>query len=49
MTLPPEVTSSAGLDVVCHAAESYISKPYDERPKAESPDEKAAVPGGQTL
>ena len=27
MSLPPEVTSSCGLDVVCHAAESYLSKP----------------------
>ena len=24
-----EVTSSCGLDVVCHAVESYISKPFD--------------------
>src|SRR5215211_2528914 len=35
LTMPPEVTSSCGLDVVCHAAESYISKPYDARPKPE--------------
>src|SRR5690349_18511673 len=30
-TLPAEVVSSTGLDVVCHAAESYLSKPYDAR------------------
>src|SRR5215218_11100261 len=36
-TLPPEVTASAGLDVVCHAAESYISKPFDARPRPETP------------
>ena len=40
MSLPPEVTSSSGLDVVCHAAESFISKPYDQRPAPESPDER---------
>ncbi len=30
-SLPPEVTSSTGLDVVCHAAESFLSKPFDTR------------------
>jgi hydroxyacid-oxoacid transhydrogenase len=49
MTLPAEVTSSAGLDVVCHAAESYISKPYDERPKAESPDERPPYQGANPI
>src|SRR5436305_6808761 len=36
-SLPPEVTSSAGLDVVCHAAESFLSQPYDSRPRPDSP------------
>ena len=27
--VPAEVTSSCGLDVVCHAVESFVSKPYD--------------------
>jgi len=49
MSLPAEVTSSAGLDVVCHAAESYISKPYDERPKAESPDERPPYQGANPI
>jgi hydroxyacid-oxoacid transhydrogenase len=49
MTLPAEVTSSAGLDVVCHAAESYISKPFDERPKAESPDERPPYQGANPI
>ena len=29
--MPAEVTSSCGLDVVCHAVESFVSKPYDSR------------------
>ena len=48
-SLPSEVTSSAGLDVVCHAAESYLSKPYDERPKAESPDERPPYQGANPI
>ena len=36
-TLGPEVTSSAGLDVVCHAAESFLSKPFDTRPAPATP------------
>jgi alcohol dehydrogenase class IV len=49
LTLPAEVTSSTGLDVVCHAAESYISKPYNERPKAESPDERPPYQGANPI
>jgi hydroxyacid-oxoacid transhydrogenase len=48
-TLPAEVTSSTGLDVVCHAAESYISKPYNERPKAENPDERPPYQGANPI
>jgi len=28
MSLPPEVTASAGMDIVCHALESYTAKWY---------------------
>lgn len=28
LTLPPEVTASAGMDIVCHALESYTARPY---------------------
>src|SRR3954467_5736427 len=48
-TLGAEVTASAGLDVVCHAAESYISKPFDSRPRPGTPDEQAPPPGPHTL
>src|SRR5689334_773695 len=48
-TLPPEVTSSAGLDVVCHAAESYISKPFDARPRPETPDERPPYQGSNPV
>src|SRR5215211_1103056 len=48
-TMPPEVTSSCGLDVVCHAAESYLTKPYDERPRPESPDDRPPYQGSNPV
>src|ERR1035441_8974022 len=29
LTLPPEVTASAGMDIVCHALESYTARWYN--------------------
>ena len=49
MTMPSEVTSSAGLDVVCHAAESYLTKPYNERPKTENPDDRPPYQGANPI
>ena len=48
-TLPAEVTSSAGLDVVCHAAESFISKPYDQRERPQSPDDRPPYQGANPV
>lgn len=48
-TLPAEVTSSAGLDVVCHAAESYISRPFDSREKPASPDDRPPYQGANPI
>ncbi len=44
-----EVTASAGLDVVCHAAESYLSRPYDQRPRPASPDERPPYQGANPV
>jgi hydroxyacid-oxoacid transhydrogenase len=49
LTMPSEVTSSSGLDVVCHAAESYLSKPYNARPKPESPDDRPPYQGSNPI
>jgi len=37
LTLPPEVTAAAGMDIVCHAVESYTARWYEtfDRKKAE--------------
>ncbi|HEY4280936.1 MAG TPA: hydroxyacid-oxoacid transhydrogenase [Conexibacter sp.] len=48
-TLPPQITSSAGLDVVCHAAESYISRPFDSRPRPASPDDRPPYQGANPV
>ena len=48
-TLPPEVTSSTGLDVICHAAESYLARPYDERPAPATPDERPPYQGANPV
>jgi hydroxyacid-oxoacid transhydrogenase len=39
-TLPAEVAAASGLDVICHAAESFTSKPYTARERASSPDQR---------
>jgi hypothetical protein len=28
LTIPPEITASAGMDIVCHALESYTARWY---------------------
>jgi hydroxyacid-oxoacid transhydrogenase len=48
-SLPPEVTSSTGLDVVCHAAESFLSKPFDTRPRPGSPDDRPPYQGANPV
>ena len=48
-TLPPEVTSSCGLDVVCHAAESFLARPFDTRPAPETPDDRPPYQGSNPV
>ena len=48
-TLPPEVTGSCGLDVVCHAAESFLSKPFDTRDKPDSPGDRPPYQGSNPV
>jgi hydroxyacid-oxoacid transhydrogenase len=48
-TLPAEITSAAGLDVVCHAAESYISRPFDTRPRPASPGDRPPYQGANPV
>lgn len=48
-SLHAQVTASAGLDVVCHAAESYISKPFDTREAPATPDDRPPYQGSNPV
>lgn len=48
LDLPPAVTASCGLDVICHAAESYTARPFDSREKS-SPDERPPYQGSNPV
>jgi alcohol dehydrogenase class IV len=48
-SLSPEVTSSTGLDVVCHAAESFLSKPFDTRDRPASPEDRPPYQGSNPV
>jgi hydroxyacid-oxoacid transhydrogenase len=46
---PPAVIASAGLDVVCHAAESFLSRPYTSRPRPATPGERPPYQGSNPV
>jgi hydroxyacid-oxoacid transhydrogenase len=48
-TLGADVVASCGLDVVCHAAESYLSRPFDTRPYPETPDARPPYQGSNPI
>ena len=48
-SLPSDVVASAGLDVVCHAAESFLSRPFDSRERPSSPDDRPPYQGANPV
>src|SRR5688572_1856972 len=48
-TVPPRVAASAGLDVLCHAIESYTAMPYRQRPRPERPLLRPAYQGSNPI
>lgn len=48
-TLPPEVTAATGLDVVCHAAESYTAREFDTRERPATPADRPPYQGANPV
>jgi hydroxyacid-oxoacid transhydrogenase len=48
-TCPPAVTASCGIDVICHAAESFTAIPYDRRPRPEHPSARPPYIGANPI
>lgn len=49
VTTPPNVTAFAGMDILCHALESYTARRFDARPRYASPGERVAYSGGNPI
>ena len=49
LTMPPDVTAACGLDVVCHAAESFTARPYNSRPVPETPEDRPSFQGSNPV
>jgi hydroxyacid-oxoacid transhydrogenase len=48
-TLPSEVAASAGLDVLCHAVESYTALAFTDRPHPGRPSSRPAYQGANPI
>ena len=48
-TMPPSIAAATGLDVLCHALESFTAIPYTERPKPNRPIERPAYQGANPI
>jgi hydroxyacid-oxoacid transhydrogenase len=48
-TLPRMVAASSGLDILCHAVESYTAIPFDARPRPERPAARPPYQGANPI
>ncbi len=48
-SLPPAVAASSGLDILCHAVESYTALPFSERPRPERPSSRPPYQGANPI
>jgi hydroxyacid-oxoacid transhydrogenase len=48
-TVPPMVAASTGLDVLCHAVESYTALPFTERPRPARPSLRPTYQGANPI
>jgi hydroxyacid-oxoacid transhydrogenase len=49
LTMPREVAASSGLDVLCHAVESYTALPFTDRPRPDRPQQRPAYQGSNPI
>lgn len=47
-SLPAEITAACGMDILCHALESYTAKPFDTR-KRQKPEERVPYCGANPI
>lgn len=48
-TLPKEVAAASGLDILCHAIESYTALPFTDRPVPDRPSLRPAYNGANPI
>jgi hydroxyacid-oxoacid transhydrogenase len=48
-TAPPAVAASCGLDILCHAVESYTAIPFTDRPRPASPSVRPPYQGANPI
>lgn len=48
-TQPPLIAASAGIDVLCHAAESFTAIPYNQRERPDRPSLRPAYQGSNPI
>lgn len=48
-SLPSDVTAACGLDVVCHAVESFTARPFSSRPAPETPGDRPPFQGSNPV
>ena len=46
---PPAVAASCGLDILCHAVESYTAIPFTERPRPDRPSARPPYQGANPI
>jgi alcohol dehydrogenase class IV len=49
VSAPRNVTALAGMDILCHALESFTARRFDARPRYASPDQRVSYNGGNPV
>lgn len=48
-SMPRDVTAACGLDVICHAVESFTARPFHSRPAPETPEDRPPFQGSNPV